>query len=189
MPTPVRRPITVPTPRAAGAAYTVRPGDTLSAIAARTLGSASRWRELYELNRVAVGPNPGALKVGTRLRMPGAAPVPGDQPKPTPTPTPTPAGRADTDRDGIIDRFDRSPNNAADRRWNQAAADEYAAFVGPEVDRLRAAGTEIDCADLAAKLLKDFCAKVGLPNPLAGKGTWHTYRPGAEGGLPNVNGP
>jgi LysM repeat protein len=195
MPTPVRRPVAV-TPRAtapAGGAYTVRPGDTLSAIAARTLGSAARWRELYELNRVAIGPNPGAIKVGTRLRMPGAAPVPGNQPtpkpNPTPTPTPTPSGRVDSDRDGIIDRFDLSPRNAADRRWNQAAADEYAAFVGPEVDRLRAAGTEIDCADLAAKLLQSFCDKVGLPNPLAGKGTWHTYRPGADGGLPNVNGP
>jgi nucleoid-associated protein YgaU len=31
--------------------YTVKAGDTLSKIAAASLGSADRWKELWELNR------------------------------------------------------------------------------------------------------------------------------------------
>lgn len=30
--------------------YTVQPGDSLSAIAARLLGDAGRWREIWSLN-------------------------------------------------------------------------------------------------------------------------------------------
>jgi nucleoid-associated protein YgaU len=31
--------------------YTVKPGDSLSKIAAERLGSADRWREIWDLNR------------------------------------------------------------------------------------------------------------------------------------------
>lgn len=38
------------TPPQAPATYTVKPGDTLSEIAQQTLGTASRWKEILELN-------------------------------------------------------------------------------------------------------------------------------------------
>jgi|GEM_PF-3872952 len=53
--------------------YTVRSGDTLSAIAARLLGNKSEWSSLYETNRAIIGSNPNRLTVGMVLRLPGAA--------------------------------------------------------------------------------------------------------------------
>lgn len=53
--------------------YTIRSGDTLSSIAARYLGKTSAWKEVYELNKTAIGANPAALKVGMKLRLPGKA--------------------------------------------------------------------------------------------------------------------
>lgn len=48
--------------------YTVRNGDTLSAIAQRELGAASRWPEIANLNGLA---NPDLIYPGQELRMPG----------------------------------------------------------------------------------------------------------------------
>lgn len=50
--------------------YTVQAGDTLTAIAAKALGDAGRWGELYEANRDRID-NPNAVSVGTVLRLPG----------------------------------------------------------------------------------------------------------------------
>src|SRR5690349_17375347 len=52
------------------AAWTVRPGDTLSAIAAG-LGVRGGWPALYAANRAAVGPDPGLIRPGTVLAVPG----------------------------------------------------------------------------------------------------------------------
>jgi len=60
--------------RDAGASYTVASGDTLSGIAQRELGTAVRWREIYELNRQQIGDDPSRLKVGMKLRLPGDDP-------------------------------------------------------------------------------------------------------------------
>jgi LysM repeat protein len=49
--------------------YTVRRGDTLSAIALKFLGSAAAWRGLYAANQAAVGADPNLLRVGTVLRL------------------------------------------------------------------------------------------------------------------------
>lgn len=57
----------IKTPRSRGGAYRVREGDTLSSIAARRLGKASRWREIAKLNGIR---DPRRLEVGQRLRMP-----------------------------------------------------------------------------------------------------------------------
>ncbi|HVS11475.1 MAG TPA: LysM domain-containing protein [Planctomycetota bacterium] len=57
-------------PASGGASYVVRSGDTLSGVASRTLGDASRWREIAALNP---GVDPNRLIVGARLRVPGAA--------------------------------------------------------------------------------------------------------------------
>lgn len=62
--------------------YTVKPGDTLSRIAASTLGDAQRWREIYELNKATIGPNPNLIRAGMTLQLPGGAKI-------TPTPPPT----------------------------------------------------------------------------------------------------
>ncbi|MGV8968291.1 MAG: LysM peptidoglycan-binding domain-containing protein [Cellulomonas sp.] len=57
--------------------YTVRPGDSLSAIARDELGDADRWLELVDLNPV-VADDPDLIFAGTVLRLPaiGAPAVP-----------------------------------------------------------------------------------------------------------------
>ena len=52
-----------------GGTYTVRPGDTLSAIAARY---GTNWQQLYAANRAAIGPDPAHLRVGQQLTVAGA---------------------------------------------------------------------------------------------------------------------
>lgn len=54
-------------------ALTVKAGDSLSAIAARELGDASRWRELYDLNKDVVGADPNLIHPGQTLKLPGDA--------------------------------------------------------------------------------------------------------------------
>jgi nucleoid-associated protein YgaU len=62
--------------------HMVRPGDTLWGIAAAHLPPARRspatidryWRQLYHANRAVVGPDPGLIHPGTRLRVPGYRP-------------------------------------------------------------------------------------------------------------------
>ncbi len=49
--------------------YRVGPEDTLSEIAQRHLGRASRWIQIFELNRDKLQ-NPNDLKIGTVLRLP-----------------------------------------------------------------------------------------------------------------------
>ena len=46
--------------------------DTLSDIAARHLGRASRWIQIYEMNRARLS-SPNQLKVGTELALPADA--------------------------------------------------------------------------------------------------------------------
>lgn len=50
--------------------YTVKEGDTFYAIAEQTLGSATRWTEIYQLNKSMVGSDPSMLKVGQVLQLP-----------------------------------------------------------------------------------------------------------------------
>lgn len=50
-----------------GKVYVVKPGDTLSSIARRQLGSASRFKEIAELNDIR---DPDRIRVGQRLRLP-----------------------------------------------------------------------------------------------------------------------
>lgn len=52
--------------------YTVQPGDTLWAIAKRTLGDGSRWRELYQANQDVIGADPNKISPGQTLRVPGS---------------------------------------------------------------------------------------------------------------------
>ena len=60
------------TARADAGTYVVQPGDTLSGIAA-ALGTPGGWPALYAANRRAVGPDPGLIRPGAVLALPGRA--------------------------------------------------------------------------------------------------------------------
>lgn len=47
--------------------YTVKKGDTLQRIAVQQLGSAGRWREIADLNKIR---DPKKIKVGQKLKLP-----------------------------------------------------------------------------------------------------------------------
>jgi nucleoid-associated protein YgaU len=65
--------------RASGAnAYVVAEGDTLFDIARYELGKASRWAEIYELNRDVLGEDYDHLRPGTELVMPERSQQPTD---------------------------------------------------------------------------------------------------------------
>ena len=53
----------------AAGSYTVKQGDTLSEIAQRELGAASRWKDIYEANRQTVS-NPDLIHPGQVLKIP-----------------------------------------------------------------------------------------------------------------------
>src|SRR5207248_6515267 len=53
--------------------YAVRPGDTLSGIAAR-FAVRGGWPALYAANRPLIGPDPNVIHAGTVLVLPGRAP-------------------------------------------------------------------------------------------------------------------
>ncbi|QDT18186.1 LysM peptidoglycan-binding domain-containing protein [Alienimonas californiensis] len=67
-PEPFDDPPEEPAP-AAPQTYTVAPGDTLTDIAERTLGSHRKYHTLYEANRDVLE-HPDALRVGMTLRIP-----------------------------------------------------------------------------------------------------------------------
>ena len=62
---------------------TVTGGDTLSSIAARTLGDKTRWREIADLNRIT---NPDRILVGAELALPCGGTVTASLASPVPTP-------------------------------------------------------------------------------------------------------
>jgi len=57
------------------ASYTVRPGDSLSAIAAHAYGSKADWPAVWWANRHQVA-NPNMIVAGQRLRLPASGQVP-----------------------------------------------------------------------------------------------------------------
>jgi len=58
-------PVPAPTPE-----YRVRRGDTLASIAREHYNDATRWTEIYQRNRAAIGADPNALQPGQRLLVP-----------------------------------------------------------------------------------------------------------------------
>lgn len=73
-----------PAPSSGGNRYTVRPGDTLSAIGARFGVS---YQSIAAANGIA---NPNRIYSGQQLTIPGRGTNPTPTPTPTPGPTPTP---------------------------------------------------------------------------------------------------
>jgi hypothetical protein len=54
---------------AAARSYTVRPGDSLSAIALRLCGVVNNWTGIYEASRAVIGPDPNVISAGQRLTI------------------------------------------------------------------------------------------------------------------------
>ncbi len=65
----VGRGVADPWGNSAPTTHTVEDGDTLPGLAARYLGDAARWPEIFEANRDVLA-DPEALPVGIRLRLP-----------------------------------------------------------------------------------------------------------------------
>jgi len=83
--------------------HPVAPGDTLSRIAARELGSPSRWPEIYALNRGRIA-NPNMIYVGQLLDLPGGATAaPAQQTSAQPASTSTPPRQQSG---GVVAQFD-----------------------------------------------------------------------------------
>lgn len=61
------------TPASTSGTYTVRSGDTLSGIAG---AHGMSWRDLYDINKAAIGSDPNLLRVGTVLRFKAATQAP-----------------------------------------------------------------------------------------------------------------
>ncbi len=57
-------------PEAGSSGYVVQEGDTLFDIARYKLGRASRWGEIFELNREVLGEDFDFLQPGLELKMP-----------------------------------------------------------------------------------------------------------------------
>jgi LysM repeat protein len=77
------------TPVSSTTEYTVKPGDYLIKIAKEK--GIKNWREIYNLNKKVIGPNPNIIKPGQVLQLPIApAPAPAPAP-PAPAPAPAPA--------------------------------------------------------------------------------------------------
>ncbi|HEY9854489.1 MAG TPA: LysM peptidoglycan-binding domain-containing protein [Stenomitos sp.] len=82
-----------PAPKPApGPSYTVKSGDSLSAIAAATLGDANRWHEIFDLNRDQLS-NPNVIQAGQVLKLPGGAKES--------APAPAPASGRNSDRGSV----------------------------------------------------------------------------------------
>ena len=64
-------PASAAAPAASEREYTVVSGDSLSAIAKREYGDASKWHQIYEANRDTIS-NPDLIHPGQKLRIPGA---------------------------------------------------------------------------------------------------------------------
>jgi LysM repeat protein len=64
-----------PAAHQAQASYTVKQGDTLSAIAAHAYGNPANWPAVWWQNRHQM-PNPNVIAAGQRLRLPASGHVP-----------------------------------------------------------------------------------------------------------------
>lgn len=72
VPAPAPGPAGSASPVGATSEYQVQPGDTLSTISLKTLGTSKRWREIRDLNKSAI-PDDLTLKIGQKLKIPARA--------------------------------------------------------------------------------------------------------------------
>ena len=69
-PSPLASPAVTTAPGQPEQTYVVQPGDSMRSIAQQVYGDASLWPRIYDANRDVIGPDPDALQVGMRLRIP-----------------------------------------------------------------------------------------------------------------------
>jgi outer membrane protein, heavy metal efflux system len=146
--------------------YTVAPGDSLSSIARKELGSQAKWKEIADLNNLAA---PYRLRLGMELRIPEASQATDTQiPPSTPdsdSPTLPTIPAADTvlilpPRDTIV--FDTAPFEhlihppGALVLHNVEEAVALARSVNPEYRALRADAEAARTALLSARLAGRF---------------------------------
>ena len=55
---------------ACGGEYTIKRGDTLQKVTRMAYGEGLSWSFLYKANRAVVGPNPSAIEVGMKIKVP-----------------------------------------------------------------------------------------------------------------------
>jgi nucleoid-associated protein YgaU len=70
-PAPAPAPVSLPDLAPMSGTYVVVAGDSLSKIAKRQYGNASKWRTIYEANRETIK-NPDLIHPGQELRIPAA---------------------------------------------------------------------------------------------------------------------
>jgi nucleoid-associated protein YgaU len=110
--------------------YTIRPGDTLSAIAARAYGSAADWPAIWWANRRQV-PDPDMITTGQRLALPSSHQVPpwlaraalaaAAAARPAPA---APAGAAPADPAAAAQASSPAPASSGGVNWSAIAACE-----------------------------------------------------------------
>jgi nucleoid-associated protein YgaU len=110
--------------------YTIRPGDTLSAIAARAYGSAADWPAIWWANRRQV-PDPDMIPTGQRLALPSSHQVPpwlaraalaaAAAARPAPA---APAGAAPADPAAAAQASSPAPASSGGVNWSAIAACE-----------------------------------------------------------------
>jgi LysM repeat protein len=110
--------------------YTIRPGDTLSAIAARAYGSAADWPAIWWANR-RQAPDPDMITTGQRLALPSSHQVPpwlaraalaaSAAARPAPA---TPAGAAPADPAAPAPAASPAPASSGGANWSAIAACE-----------------------------------------------------------------
>jgi len=69
VPAPAPTVATLPTTQPREQTYTVAPGDTLSSIATKYYGDASKYQKIFEANKDILK-TPDSLQVGQKLRIP-----------------------------------------------------------------------------------------------------------------------
>ncbi|HEY9721966.1 MAG TPA: GH25 family lysozyme [Oscillatoriaceae cyanobacterium] len=161
-PAPKPAPAPAPKPAPAPATYTVRSGDSLSAIAQRVLGSANRWQEIYNLNRDKIS-NPNVIYPGMVLKLPNGS-NPSPAPAPSPGPTPTPSGNygepwspssgqlhgADTSNWQSQSTFEQS---IAGTQWSCIKASEGTGYTDPTfASRWNELGTKIQNGQMSLRI-------------------------------------
>jgi LysM repeat protein len=110
--------------------YTIRPGDTLSAIAARAYGSAADWPAIWWANHRQV-PDPDMITTGQRLALPSSHQVPpwlaraalaaAAAARPAPA---APAGAAPADPAAPAPAASPAPASSGGANWSAIAACE-----------------------------------------------------------------
>jgi nucleoid-associated protein YgaU/transposase len=182
--------------------YIVQPGDALSTIAARLLGSASRWPQLYALNRDRIE-DPSRIRVGQVLQLPlsqpattsaqpghDAEPIQADRPQPEATESqPEPAEASTNAAPGADSRS--MPAWASPLKSNPAAttapgitppAGPAATIAGPSASPLATQDLESVGASTPSRV--ELRPDLGSPPPVGAESQGiRLWRSGARGPL------